>query len=408
MLMQLSRRRGTLWVAALALALPLGSANAQSKKIYGPGVTDTEIVIGQTMPYSGPASSLAVVGKVQEAYFEMLNERGGINGRKVRLISLDDGYSPPRALEQTRRLVEQENVALIFGVVGTPSNAVIQKYLNTKKIPQLFISSAAARFYDPKASPWTMSSSASMRLEGVLHARYLLKEKPDAKIAVIYQNDDYGKDYMAGLNEGLGANATKMVVLTASYEPTDPTVDSQIVSLKTSGADVLMIYCAPKAAAQAIRKTSEIGWKPLEMLSNGSRSISGVITPAGPDNAIGLLSLSRTRDLDDPEVAKQPDIQAYFAFMKKYVPGAHATETPEAIGYLSAFLMAQVLRNAGDELTRESIMKQATNLKGVQAPFLLPGATVTTTPTDYEITKKMIFTRFDGKRWVPVGEPVGF
>ncbi|HEY4069660.1 MAG TPA: ABC transporter substrate-binding protein [Burkholderiaceae bacterium] len=396
-----------LGAAAASLALDPSAVRAQGKKAYGPGTSDTEIVIGQTMPYSGPLAALSVIGKVHEGYFQMINERGGINGRKVRLISLDDGYSPPRTLEQTRRMVEQDNAALIFAVMGTPTNTVIQKYLNAKKVPQLFISGAGSRFFDPKNSPWTISAATSLFYEARLHAKYLLQEKPDAKIAVLYQNDDYGKDYLAGLNAGLGDKAAKMIVGTASYEVTDPTVDSQIITLKTSGADTLLYYCATKASSQAIRKTAEIGWKPLRILANGSRSISQTLVPAGIENSIGVVSVNRWRDLDDPEVAKAPEMQAYFAFMKKYAPSAHPTEGPETYAYLAALLLTETLKNCGDDLTRENIMKQATNLKSVPIALLPPGVTVSTSPTDYEITKKMQFGRFDGKHWAPFGQPVG-
>ena len=392
---------------ALSLAFASAGLRAQGRKIYGPGVTDMEILIGQTMPYSGPVSALSIIGKTHAGYFQMINDRGGVNGRMLKLISLDDGYSPPRALEQTRRLVEQDKVAAIFGVVGTPTNAVIQKYLNTKKVPQLFISGAGARFFDPKNSPWTISGAASLRLEAVLHAKYLLKERPAAKIAVLYQNDDYGKDYLSGLNDGLGDKAAKMVVSAVSYEATDPTVDSQVISLKSSGADVVILYCSAKASSQSIRRIAELGWKPTAFLATGSRSISTVLTPAGLDNAVDVLSLNRFIDLEDPEVAKQPELQEYFQFLKRYVPDGHPTEAPEAFGYMTAYLLVQTLKNCGDELTSENILKQATSLKNLSAPFLLPGASISTSATDYEITKKMIFSRFDGRRWVPLGQPIG-
>lgn len=409
MKLQPNRREALRAMNGVAMSLALGAvpAMAQGRKAYGPGASDTEIVIGQTMPYSGPVSVLSIVGKVQEAYFKMINEQGGVNGRKIRLISLDDGYSPPRALEQTRRLVEQDQVAFIFSTVGTPTNAVIQKYLNAKKVPQLFITGAANRFYDPKNSPWTLSSTTSLRMEGILDARYLLKERPGAKIAVLYQNDDYGKDLLSGLNEGLGGQASKMVVSAVSYESTDPTVDSQIISLKGSGADVLIYFCSSKAASQAIRKTYDLGWKPLQILSSASRSISTTLVPAGLEKSVGLISLNRWRDLEDPLVQQEPDVKQYLEFMKKYYPEGHPTEALEAGGYFGGYLLVQTLKLAGDDLTRENIIKQATSLKNLPAPFLLPGATINTSPTDYEIVKKSIFLRFDGKRWVPFGEPVG-
>jgi branched-chain amino acid transport system substrate-binding protein len=402
-----TRRQALVALQAAAFALGASAARAQSKTNYGPGVTDSEILIGQTMPYSGPLTVQSIIGKIHEGFFQMINERGGVNGRKLRLISLDDGYSPPRTLEQTRRLVEQDNVSLIFAVMGTPTNTVIQKYLNNKKVPQLFISGAGSRFFDPKNSPWTISGATSLAFEGRLQGRYLLQEKPDARIAVLYQNDDYGKDYLAGLTQGLGDKAAKMIVSTATYEVTDPTVDSQIITLKTSGADTLFYFCSPKAASQAIRKTAEVGWKPLRFLATGSRSITGTLTQAGIENSIGILSLSRWRDLDDPEIAKLPEIQEYFAFMKKYAPTAHPTEGPETYAYLAAVLLVETLKNCGDELTRENILKQATNLKNVPMPLFPPGVTASTTPTDYEVTKKMQFGRFDGKRWTPFGQPVG-
>ena len=404
-----TRRQALVALQAAASALAFGSlaARAQGQKVCGPGTSDTEIVVGQTVPYSGPLASLSVIRKVCEGFFQMLNERGGINGRKVRFISLDDGYSPPRTLEQTRRLVEQENAAVIFAVMGTPTNAVIQKYLNTKKVPQLFISGAGSRFFDPKNSPWTISGATSLQYEGKLHAKYLLQEKPEAKIAVLYQNDDYGKDLLGGLTVGLGDKAAKMIVSSATYEVTDPTVDSQIISLKTSGADTLIYYASTKAGSQAIRKTAEIGWKPMRILANGSRSISQTLVPAGLENAVGVISVNRWRNLDDPEVAKAPELQPYFDFMKKYVPSAHPTEGPETYAYPCSMLLTETLKNCGDDLTRENIMKQATNLKNVPIALLPPGVTVSTTPTDYEITKKMQFGRFDGKHWAAFGQPVG-
>ncbi len=405
----ISTRRDALAILnGLAFSFSLGTAaKAQVAKAYGPGASDTEVVIGQTCPYSGPASALSICAKVQDAYFRMLNEQGGVNGRKIRFVSLDDGYSPPRALEQTRKLVEQDEVAAIFGVVGTPTSAAVQKYLNLRKVPQLFISGGGGRFFDPKNSPWTLSAAASLRMEALLHSKYLLRERPEAKIATLYQNDDYGKDYLNGLTEGLGEYASKMMVSTVPYETTDPTVDSQILKLKSSGADVLIYYCSPKAAAQAIRKTREINWEPTRLLATGSRSISTVLTPAGLENATGLLSLNRFRDLEDPAVQHEADVKEYLQFMEKYCPSGHPTEAPEAYGYLSAFLMAETLRRCGDVLTRENIMKQATSFKDLTAPFLLNGATISTSPTDYEITKKMIFSRFDGKRWAPFGQPIG-
>ena len=404
-----STRRDALAILnGVAFSASLGGlANAQSAKAYGPGASDTEIVIGQTCPYSGPASALSICSKVQDAYFRMLNDKGGINRRKVRFISLDDGYSPPRALEQTRKLVEQDEVAVIFGVVGTPTSAAVQKYLNLNKVPQLFISGGGGRFFDPKNSPWTLSAAASLRMEALLHAKYLLQERPAAKIATLYQNDDYGKDYLSGLTDGLADHASKMMISTVPYETTDPTVDSQILKLKSSGADVLIYYCSPKAAAQAIRKTREINWEPLRLVSTGSRSISTVLAPAGLDNATGILSLNRFRDLEDPAVQQEADVKDYLQFMQQYCPSGHPTEAPEAYAYLSSFLMAETLRRCGDVLTRENIMKQATSFQDLKAPFLLPGATITTSSTDYEITKKMIFSRFDGKRWAPFGQPIG-
>jgi len=385
-------------VCATVLAMP-----AQAQKKYGPGVSDTEIKIGQTMAYSGPASSYGALGKVQAAYFKMINEQGGINGRKINFISLDDAFSPPKTVEGVRRLIEQENVLALFGMIGTASNAAVHRYVNSKKIPHLFITSGATKWNDPKDFPWTLPFYPSYHSEAVIYAKHILATKPGAKIAVLFQNDDYGKDYLKGFKEGLGAKAN-MIVAEASYELSDPTVDSQIISLKASGADVLVQFILNKAAAQAIRKVHDLGWRPTRYLSSTSTSIAAVLKPAGIDKAVGIYSLAWYKDPVAKQWENDPWLKEHQAFMKKYLPQDDATQSTYVPGVLIAQTMVQVLKACGDELTRENVLKQATTLKDLQFPGLLPGIKLNTSPADYAMLHALQMVQFDGTQWARQGE----
>jgi branched-chain amino acid transport system substrate-binding protein len=389
--------------AALAASLMLASA-AHAQKRYGPGASDTEIKLGQTMPYSGPASAYGTIGKAEAAYFRMINDQGGINGRKLNLISLDDGYSPPRTVEQIRKLVEDEQVLFTFQTLGTPSNTAIQKYMNARKVPHLFVATGATKWGDPQHNPWTMGWQPTYQHESQIYAKYLLKNRPNAKVAVLYQNDDYGKDYLKGFKDGLGSQGSKLIVAEASYEVTDPTVDSQIVALKASGADVLFNITTPKFAAQAIRKVHDIGWRPLHFLNVVSTSVAAVLQPAGLDKAVGLVSVAYFKDPTDPAWKDDKAVQDYFAFMKKYYPDGNPADSLNAYGYSVAQTLVQALKQCGDDLTRENLMRQAANLKDVELPMLLPGIRVNTSPTDFYPIEQVQLMRFDGKTWVLFGE----
>ncbi|HZS85317.1 MAG TPA: ABC transporter substrate-binding protein [Stellaceae bacterium] len=399
------RERSYTLAAALAAALTL-TAPALAQKQYGPGVTDTEIKIGNTMPYSGPASAYGTIGRAEAAYFRMINDQGGINGRKINFISLDDGYSPPKTVEQVRKLVEQENVLLVFQPLGTPSNTAIHKYMNAKKVPQLFVATGATKWGDPQHFPWTMGWQPSYQAEARIYAKYLLQTKPDAKIAVLYQNDDYGKDYLKGLKDGLGDKAAKMIVAEASYEVTDPTVDSQIVSLQGSGADVFFNVATPKFAAQAIRKAYDIGWHPLQLLNNVSISVGSVLTPAGLEKSIGIITADYRKDPADPQWDNDPAMKEWRAFMAKYYPEGDVKDNSNLYGYTVAMTLAQVLKQCGDNLTRENVMKEAAHLD-MSPGTLQPGVKITTSPTDFFPIKQMRLQKFDGKAWVPFGEAIG-
>jgi branched-chain amino acid transport system substrate-binding protein len=392
------------WIRTLAAMLAaLGLCTAAAADTAG--VTATEIKIGQTMPYSGPGSPYGIIGRQYAAFFKMINEQGGINGRKINLISLDDGFSPPKTLEQTRRLVEQDNVALVFGVIGTATNTAIQRYLNSRKVPQLFISTGAAKFSDPKAYPWTMPFIMSYRHEGALFGRYILQNKPDARIGVLYQNDDLGKDYLAGLKQALGDRYPKMVVKEASYELTDPTVDSQVIALKGAGADTLVTAALARAAVQTIRKVADLGWKPLHLLSYTSQSVEAVIRPAGMENAVGIISSNMAKDPADPAWANDPGLNEWRAFFAKYMPG----ETPDSnliVNYAAAKALVQVLQQCGNDLSRENIMKQAANLKELAIPVLLPGITINTSENDYTPIKQVQLQRWNGTSWSRFGPVV--
>jgi ABC-type branched-subunit amino acid transport system substrate-binding protein len=387
--------------SVLALALSVSPAHAQKK--YDSGATDTEIKIGQTLPFSGPASAYASIGKTQAAYFNMINDQGGVNGRKINLIQYDDGYSPPKAVEQVRKLVENDEVLFMFQMIGTPSNAAVQKYLNTKKVPQLFAATGASRFSDPKNFPWTLGFNPNYFVEGRIYGQYVLKEYPNAKVGVLYQNDDLGRDYLNGIKSGLGDKAATMVVAEASYEVSDPTIDSQILKLKSAGADVLFSASTPKFAAQAIKKNAELGWKPVHILDINATSVGAVMQPAGLDASKGVISVNYGKDPLDPTWKDDPGMKKYFEFMAKYYPEGDKNSSFNSYGYGTAQLMVHVLKQCGDDLTRENVMKQATNLKNVQLDLALPGIVNNSTPNDYRVNKQLQMMRFNGERWEMFG-----
>jgi len=380
---------------------------AVAEKKYDPGATDTEIKIGNTNPYSGPASAYGTIGRSEAAYFKMINDQGGVNGRKINFISLDDAYSPPKTVEQVRRLVEQDEVLLLFQSLGTPSNTAIHKYMNARKVPQLFVATGATKWGDPQNFPWTMGWQPNYQIEAHLYAKYLLKNKPTARIAVLYQNDDYGKDYLKGLQEGFGSQAGKMIVKEVSYEVTDPTVESQIVTLQASGADTLFIFATPKFAAQAIRKTYDVGWKALVFVNNVSSSVAAVLEPAGLEKSVGVVTVLYFKDPNDPQWANDPAMKSWQEWIKKYYPDGNPADGLNVFGYLAAQTMVHVLKQCGDELTRENIMRQAANLKDLTLPLLLPGIKINTTPTDFYPIDQIQLARFDGKRWILFGEVLG-
>jgi branched-chain amino acid transport system substrate-binding protein len=393
---------------ATALAVFIGmvwaAGPASAEKKYGPGVSDTEIKLGQTQPYSGPLSALSAVGRAQGAYMKMIDDQGGINGRKVNLISLDDGYSPAKTVEQTRRLVEEDGVLAIFGSLGTPANMAIYKYLNQRKVPQLFIASGASKWRDYENSPWTMSGTINYVIEGGIYAKYILLKHSDAKIAVLYQNDDFGKDYLTGFKEVLGDRGAKMIVAEASYETTDPTIDSQIITLSQSGADTLVEFSLTKFTSQAIRKVAALDWKPMHFVPSTSNGIGAVLLPAGLDHAVGLYSGQTNKTAADPQWANDPGYEAWLAFMHKYLPDADLNDVYYVAGYNQAELMAQALKQCGDDLTRENLMRQAANIKDFQPTMSLPGITVTTGPTNSDVFHSARLSRFDGKSWVLFGD----
>jgi ABC-type branched-subunit amino acid transport system substrate-binding protein len=393
-------------IALAGLGLALAAVPALAQKQYGPGASDTEIKVGNTIPYSGPASAYGIIGKVEAGYFKMLNEQGGINGRKINYISLDDGYSPPKAVEMVRRLVEQDEVLFTVSTLGTPSNSAIHKYMNQKKVPHLFLATGASKWNDPKEFPWTMGFNPNYQSEGKLYAQDILRNHPGAKIAVLYQNDDYGKDYLKGFTDGLGDKAKTMIVKTVTYEVTDPTVDSQIVTLQASGADVFFNITTPKFAAQAIRKVADIGWKPVHYLNQVSASVGSVLKPAGLDKSVGLISMQYLKDPTDSKWANDAAMKDYFAFMKKYVPDGDPMDASAAYGLAASQLTAQVIRQCGDNLTRENVMKQAASLKNYQVPMALPGVTANTGPDDFAPYQTMQLAKFDGKTWQGYGEPL--
>jgi branched-chain amino acid transport system substrate-binding protein len=396
----MSRGKGLVIIATL---LMLGRAAAAQNT---PGVTASEIKLGQTMPYSGPASAYAAIGKGSAAYVKMINEKGGVGGHKITLISLDDGYAPPKTVEQTRRLVEKDQVAFIFNSLGTAPNSAIQKYLNKKGIPQLFVATGADKWSDPKGNRWTIGWQPSYRVEARIYARYISQNKPDAKICVLYQNDDFGKDYIAGLKDVLKEGYSKKVVKEASYEVTDPTVDSQVVDLKASGCNTLVTAATPKFAAQAIRKVYDIGWKPLHFLSNVSVSIASVMQPAGMDKGVGIITGAYLKDPNDPSFKDDPAMNEWRAFMKKYLPGENASDVNFVYAYAVSETMVQVLKQCGKDLSRENVLKQAASLKAFKPSLALPGIELNTTANDYRPFSQMQLAKFNGKSFERFGSVI--
>jgi branched-chain amino acid transport system substrate-binding protein len=394
-------RIAALSTAIVAFAATGGTAFAQKK--YDTGATDTEIKIGNIMPYSGPASAYGVIGKTEEAYFKKINAEGGINGRKINFISYDDGYSPPKAVEQARKLVESDEALLVFNPLGTANNTAIQKYMNSKKVPQLFVATGATKWNDPKDFPWTMGWQPSYQSEAHIYAKFLMKEKPDAKIAVFYQNDDFGKDYLKGLKDALGAKAS-MITAEESYETSEPTIDNHIVKLKATGADVFISITTPKFAAQAIKKLAEIDWKPMHIVSNVSSSVGGVMKPAGFENAQGILSAAYAKDGADSQWDNDPGMKKFFAFLEKYYPEANKLDGSVVYGYGAAQTMVKVIEMCGDNLTRENIMKQAASLKDFTPDTLLPGVKINTSATDFAPIEQLQMMRFKGEKWDLFGD----
>lgn len=372
-----------------------------------PGVTDTEIKIGNTNPYSGPASAYGTIGRAHSAYFDMINEQGGVNGRTVNFVSLDDGYSPPRTVEQIRKLVEEEQVLFLAGTLGTPTNTAIHKYVNAQQVPHVFVNTGASKWDNPENFPWTMGFNLSYPNEAKIYSMYLLENKPDAKIAILYQNDDYGKDYVHGLKDGLGDKADSMIVAEASYEVTDPTVDSQIVSLQASGADTFFNVTTPKFAAQAIRKTYDIGWRPLHILNNVSSSVGSVLTPAGLEKSVDIITAVYWKDPTDPQWADSPDMKEYKAWFNKYYSEGNIEDGFNVPGYVIGWGVAELLKRCGDDLSRANVMKQMTLINDVEAPLMLPGIKWNTSADDFALIESGQLARFDGEKWVLIGDIIG-
>jgi branched-chain amino acid transport system substrate-binding protein len=392
----------TLWLAAsfaLGCSLVAGNVAAQS--------APKEIKLGQTMPYSGPASAYGTIGKVHQAYFKKINDEGGINGRKINLISVDDGYSPPKAVEQVRKLVEQDEVLALFQTLGTPSNSAIHKYVNAKKVPHLFVATGATKWNDAKNYPWTFGFNLSYQTEGEIYAHYLLKNKPNAKIAILYQNDDYGKDVLAGVKKVLTGDKAKMIVAEATYEVADPTVDSQILTLKASGADTFINITTPKFAAQAIRKVYDSGWKPLHLLNNVGASVGSVLAPAGLDKSIDIVTVQYYKDATDPQWKDDPAMLEWRAFMARYYREGNVDDASNIYGYITAQLMVQVLKQCGNDLSRDNIKKQAESIKNFKQSLLLPGITINTSANDHAPIEQAQLSKFNGKQWVLFGEVLG-
>jgi ABC-type branched-subunit amino acid transport system substrate-binding protein len=389
--------------AALAV-LAASCSGALAQKKYDTGATDTEIKIGNIMPYSGPASAYGVIGKTEAAYFKKINDAGGINGRKINFISYDDSYSPPKTVEQARKLVESDEVLFIFNSLGTPPNSAIHKYMNAKKVPQLFVATGATKWNDPKDFPWTMGWQPSYQSEARIYAKYILKEKPKAKIAILYQNDDYGKDYVKGLKDGLGAKASSMIVAEESYETTEPTIDNHIVKLKSTGADIFFDVTTPKFAAQAIKKIAETEWKTTHILNNVSASVGSVIKPAGFDNSQGIISAAYLKDVSDPQWDNDAGMKEFLNFLAKDFPEGNKLDGSVIVGYAVAQTMVQVLKQCGDNLTRENIMKQAASLKDFRSEVLLPGIKISTSPASFAPISQLQLMQFKGERWILFGD----
>src|SRR3981081_3297799 len=392
--------------SAAFVMLAASSSGALAQKKYDTGATDTEIKIGNIMPYSGPASAYGVIGKTEAAYYKKINDAGGINGRKINFISYDDGYSPPKTVEQARKLVESDEVLFIFNSLGTPPNSAIHKYMNSKKVPQLFVATGATKWNDPKDFPWTMGWQPNYQSESRIYAKYLLKEKPDAKIAVLYQNDDYGKDYLKGLKDGLGAKAATMIIAEESFETTEPTVDNHIVKLKSTGADVFVDIATPKFAAQAIKKIAEIDWKPVHFLNNVSSSIGSVIKPAGTEKPQRISSANYLKDTPDPQWKDDAGMKAFDEFLAKYFPEGNRVDASVMYGYTVAQGLVYVLKNCGDDLTRANIMKQAASIKGLELGGLIPGIKVQTSDTDFHPNSQLQLMKFNGDKWDLFGDVI--
>jgi branched-chain amino acid transport system substrate-binding protein len=390
--------------ACLFVAITASGAFAQKK--YDPGASDSEIKVGNIMPYSGPASAYGMIGKTEEAYFKMVNDNGGINGRKINFVTYDDGYSPPKAVEQARKLVESDEALLIFNALGTPSNSAIQKYMNAKKVPQLFVATGASKWNDPSQFPWTMGFQPSYRSEARIFAKYILQTKPDAKVAVFYQNDDFGKDYLAGLKDVFGDKAAKLIIAEESYEVAEPSIDSHLVKLKSTGADVLVDITTPKFAAQSIKKVGELGWRPLHLLTDVSVSIGAVMAPAGLDNSEGVMSAGYLKDITDDQWAKDEGMKKFSAFLDKYMPGTNRADLNLEYGYAAAQTMSHVLQQCGDTLTRECVMKQAASLRDYKPDTLVPGIRVNTSTTDFAPIEQLQMMRFKGGKWEMFGDVI--
>jgi branched-chain amino acid transport system substrate-binding protein len=396
--------RRTVITAAVALGVGFPVPRlARAQKKYDAGVSDTEIRIGNILPYSGPYSSYGVLGKTEACFFEMINEQGGIHGRRISFISYDDAYTPPKTVEQARKLVESDQVLLIFSSLGTATNSAIHKYMNQNRVPHLFLASGATKWGDPQNFPWTMGFGPNYQSEGRVYAAHVLNNHANGKIAVLYQNDDYGKDYLKGFTDGLGDKAERMVIATATYEAADPTVDSQIVTLKSSGADIFLNISAPKFAAQAIRKMASLGWRPIHILNGISRSVEAVLKPAGVDNAKGILCAAYLKDPTDPAWKDDAGVKAWTSFMDKYFPEGSKADSNSVVGYTVAQALIEVLKQCGEDLTRENVMKQAANLRDLSLPILLPGITINTSPTDYFPIEQMQMVRFTGEHWEGFG-----
>jgi ABC-type branched-subunit amino acid transport system substrate-binding protein len=386
-------------VTGTALAIALSASTAYAQKKYDTGATDTEIKIGQTNPFSGPASAYATIAKTQAAYIKMINDQGGVNGRKINLIQYDDAYSPPKAVEQVRKLVESDEVLLTFQLLGTPSNAAVQKYLNAKKVPQLFAATGASRFSDPKNFPWTMAFNPNYFVEGRIYGQYIIKNHPQAKVGILYQNDDLGRDYLNGIKAGLGDKAQSLIVVEASYEVSDPTIDSQILKIKDAGTDLFFSATTPKQAAQAIKKIGELNWHPIQIVDINATSVGAVMKPAGLEASKGVISTGYAKDPADPTWKDDAGLKKYLDFMAKYYPDGDKDSFFNVYGYITTQLLVHVLKECGDDLTRENVLKQATHLKNVQLDLSLPGIVNNTTPEDYRVNKQLQMMKFNGERW---------